>query len=243
MRLDKVLADRGLGTRSEIKKILRQGQVTLHGQAVLKADLQINTDDLPYICYRGEKIDFYAKTVFLLNKPAGVLSMPEAEGVPCALDYLPPAYRSRKFSCVGRLDKYSEGLLLITNDGELIHRLTQPKWKIRKLYYVDFEPEMSSTAAQLVQAAFARGINLGDFVTLAAEFHPLNSTSAEITVQEGKFHQVRRMLSACGYTVKRLLRLKEGPLALQDMAVGAVRQLNEAEIASLYAEVQLTRTD
>ena len=74
MRLDKVLADRGLGTRSEIKKILRQGQVTLHGQVVLKADLQINTDDLPYICYRGEKIDFYAKTVFLLNKPAGVLS-------------------------------------------------------------------------------------------------------------------------------------------------------------------------
>lgn len=241
MRLDKFLAERGLGTRSEIKALLSKGLVTVNGKVVKEAKYQLADFELEQVVYQATNLSPYSKQVFMLYKPVGVLSAAKDDKSPCALDYLPSNLQTRKYSCVGRLDKYSEGLLLLTNDGELIHRLTQPKWQIKKTYKVTFSPELKAGEAELITSQFANGLEMKDLICKPATFQALSANTALVTVSEGKFHQVRRMMAHFAHEVTSLIRLCEGPIELGNLQTGEIRPLNAAEYAKLYAEVALER--
>lgn len=241
MRLDKFLAEKGLGTRTEIKNLLSKGVVSVNGKIIKLAKYQLAEDEREKVSYQGELLSAYKSRVFVLNKPLGVLSSSNDIHVACALDFLPKNLQTRKYSCIGRLDKYSEGLLLLSNDGELIHRLTKPKWEIKKLYRVEFTPELKMGEAELISMQFASGLRISNLDCKPAVFKAIDAHTAEVTVSEGKFHQVRRMLVHFGHEVTRLIRLQEGCIELGEMKSGDLRELSSAEYLSLYAEVKLER--
>lgn len=242
MRLDKFLAEQGLGTRTEIKNLLSKGLVSVNGEIIKLAKYQLAEDEREKVSYQGEILSAYKSRVFVLYKPLGVLSASNDVQVPCALDFLPKNLQTRKYSCIGRLDKYSEGLLLLSNDGELIHRLTQPKWEIKKLYRIEFTPELTSGEAELISDQFTAGLQIADLDCKPAVFQALDNHTADVTVCEGKFHQVRRMLAHFKHDVTRLIRLQEGCIALGDLKSGDLRELTSSEYLNLYAEVKLERS-
>ena len=175
----------------------------------------------------------------MLHKPAGVLTATEDRKQPTVLDLLPPELRRIGLAPVGRLDKDTEGLLLLTNDGELAHRLLSPKYHVDKRYLARVDGELSAADAE----AFARGMTLGDGLEclpaglecLPAGLELLSPQEALVTLREGKFHQVKRMLAARGAPVLYLKRLSMGPLTLDDsLAAGAYRLLRAEEISALY---------
>lgn len=241
MRLDKFLAEHGLGTRSEIKDLLAKGLVTVNNQIIKSAKYQLKDTELMAVSYNGELLSKYQHHVFILHKPQGVLSATTDDSCPCAIDYLPVNLQTRSYNCIGRLDKYSEGLLLLTNDGELLHRLTQPKWQVNKQYYVEFNPALADGEGEIIAKQFKTGLALDDFVCQPALFEMLSASSAKVTVSEGKFHQVRRMLDHFKHEVTTLVRIQEGPISLENLPAGTLRELTDEEYKSLYAEVNLTR--
>lgn len=242
MRLDKFLAEKGLGTRTEIKALLNKGLITVAGEVVKLAKYQLTDLELAKVAYQGELLTAHTSRVFAFYKPIGVLSASNDAKMPCALDYLPKNLQTRKYSCVGRLDKYSEGLLLISNDGELIHRLTQPKWQIKKLYYIEFTPDLAPLEADIIAAQFLNGLKIADLNCKPAIFTALSPNSAKVTVSEGKFHQVRRMLAHFKHEVTKLIRLQEGAICLDNLQPGELRELTEIEYLDLYNELGLKRS-
>lgn len=242
MRIDKFLAANGCGTRKDVKALIDKGLVTVAGNVIKSAKYQLQESDFSQVCCNGEKLNGKLHTLFLLYKPVGILSASQDKNAPCATDFLPESYKSRGFSCVGRLDKHSEGLLLLSNDGQLIHRLTQPKWHIKKTYAVEFTPAVSTATALDMQAAFAEGLDLKDFVCLPAQLTFNDDTRATVCIQEGKFHQVRRMFKHFDLEVTRLIRIKEACLELGNMESGDIRELTLEEINAIYQEVALEYT-
>ena len=180
----------------------------------------------------GETISLCRFTYVMLHKPAGVLTATEDRKQPTVLDLLPPELRRIGLAPVGRLDKDTEGLLLLTNDGELAHRLLSPKYHVDKRYLARVDGELSAADAE----AFARGMTLGDGLEcLPAGLEVLPDRVCVVTLREGKFHQVKRMLAARGAPVLYLKRLSMGPLTLDDsLAAGAYRLLRAEEISALY---------
>lgn len=242
MRIDKFLAANGCGTRKMVKQLLDKGEITVNGVVVTSPKYQLLEEDLPKVACKGQALKGKLHTIFALYKPVGVLSAAKDKSLPCALDYLPKEYKSRDFSCVGRLDKHSEGLLLLSNDGQLIHRLTQPKWQIEKEYYVHFTPSITTEQAVEVAEAFAQGIDLQEFVCLPALFTYVTPNEAKVCIKEGKFHQVRRMFQHCGMEVTRLIRIREGHFSLGTLTSGDIRELSLEECAVIYQEVDLQHT-
>ena len=228
-RLDKFLCDSGAGTRSQVKAILKAGRVAVDGKVEKdnsrKIDPKIQTVTLD-----GEVLGGYRRIVLMMNKPAGFVTATEDKQERTVMELLPEEYRHLDLKPVGRLDKATEGLLLFTNDGDLLHRLISPKKEVPKVYYAQHE----GTAAQEDVAAFAAGLTLRDGLEcLPAKLEPLGSGESLVTVCEGKYHQVRRMMASRGMTVLYLERRQEGALTLGDLPRGAVRELTEAEISSL----------
>lgn len=230
-RLDKLLAGTGKWSRREVKTLVRQGLVRVDGR--LAASVEDKLDPaVAVVTVAGETISLCRFTYVMLHKPAGVLTATEDRKQPTVLDLLPPELRRIGLAPVGRLDKDTEGLLLLTNDGELAHRLLSPKYHVDKRYFARVDGELSATDAE----AFARGMTLGGGLEcLPAGLELLPGHACIVTLREGKFHQVKRMLAARGAPVLYLKRLSMGPLTLDDsLAAGAYRLLRAEEILALY---------
>lgn len=230
-RLDKLLAGTGKWSRREVKALVRQGLVRVDGRLAASAEDKLDPA-AAIITVAGETISLCRFTYVMLHKPAGVLTATEDRKQPTVLDLLPPELRRIGLAPVGRLDKDTEGLLLLTNDGELAHRLLSPKYHVEKRYLARVDGELSAADAE----AFARGMTLGDGLEcLPAGLEVLPDRVCIVTLREGKFHQVKRMLAARGAPVLYLKRLSMGPLTLDDsLAAGAYRLLCAEEISALY---------
>lgn len=228
-RLDKFLCDSGAGTRSQVKCILKAGRVTVDG--IVERDNSRKIDPAQQtVCLDGKELGGKRRLVVMLNKPAGFVTATEDKNERTVMELLPPEARARDVKPVGRLDKATEGLLLFTNDGNLLHRLISPKKEVPKVYYARHE----GMATDDDVTAFASGLTLGDgTVCLPAKLEPLGAGESLVTVCEGKYHQVRRMMASRGMPVIYLERRQEGTLTLGDLPRGQVRELTEQEIRSL----------
>lgn len=228
-RLDKFLCDSGAGTRSQVKLILKAGRVTVDGKVIKDNSCKIDPEKQE-ICLDGEILGGKRRCVVMLNKPAGFVTATEDPVERTVMELLPENMKHLDLKPVGRLDKATEGLLLFTNDGDLLHRLISPKKEVPKIYYARHE----GTATAEDVAAFAAGLTLRDgTVCLSAKLEPLGAGESLVTVCEGKYHQVRRMMASRNMTVLYLERRQEGKLTLGDLPRGQVRELTEEEIANL----------
>lgn len=231
MRLDKYLADCGAGTRSEIKKIIKSGGVQVLGVEKPKADLQIDPETAGVILW-GKKL-VYRKFIYLMmNKPQGYISATWDKKLPTVLDLVPEEYQHFEPFPVGRLDIDTEGLCLITNDGQLAHRLLSPVSHIPKIYTAQIN--MPATKEDI--EAFKKGITLDDgYLCKPALLEMMDdATSVRVTITEGKFHQVKRMFEACGKKVLYLKRIAMNQLVLdENLELGEVRELTNEEILLL----------
>ena len=228
-RLDKFLCDSGVGTRSQVKAIVKSGRVTVDGRPEKDSSRKIDPDT-QVICLDGEQLGGKRQVVVMLNKPAGFVTATEDPVEKTVMELLPAEMKHLDLKPVGRLDKATEGLLLFTNDGDLLHRLISPKKEVPKVYYARHE----GTATEADVRAFESGITLRDgTVCLPAKLEPLGAGESLVTVCEGKYHQVRRMMASREMTVLYLERRQEGCLTLGDLPRGRVRELSEAEIQEL----------
>ena len=228
-RLDKFLCDSGAGTRSQVKLILRVGRVQVDGAPEKDGGRKIDPAKNE-ITLDGVRLAGKYRAVFMMNKPEGYVTATEDAREKTVMELLPAQLRHLELKPVGRLDKATEGLLLFTNDGELLHRLISPKKEVPKVYYARHE----GTASRQDAEAFAAGLTLADgTVCRSAVLEPLGAGESMITVCEGKYHQVRRMMASRGLTVTYLERRREGGLSLDGLPRGGVRALTEEEIAKL----------
>lgn len=232
MRLDKLLADMNLGTRKELKQEIRKGAVLVNGTPV--KDPGLSVDGTEEILWKGKPVRFTAYEYYLLNKPAGVISASEDSKQTTVLDLLGQDRRRDLFP-VGRLDKDTVGLLLISNDGDLAHRLLSPKKHVDKTYYARVAGRVTDEDV----AAFREGFDVDESLhSLPARLEILSVTEknseVHVTIREGKFHQIKRMFSARGMEVLYLKRLTMGPLTLDpDLPEGSFRPLTEEELEAL----------
>lgn len=228
-RIDKLLAATGRWSRREVRDLCRAGRVTVDGTAVSSGQSKIPEDAV--LAVDGAAVDTDPVVWLMLHKPAGLLSATEDPCQPTVLSLLPERYRRMGLFPVGRLDKDTEGLLLLTNDGGLAHRLLSPKYHVDKVYYVETagEPDAGDVSA------LAGGLVLADGLKcLPARLVLLGGNRGELTLREGKYHQVKRMLAARGKPVTYLKRIRFGPLALDDgLERGQWRPLTAGERAAL----------
>ncbi len=228
-RLDKFLCDSGAGTRSAVKAMLKAGRVCVDGAPERDPARKIDPNACT-VTLDGARMGGKRRIVLMLNKPAGYVTATEDAHERTVMELLPEEYRHLELNPVGRLDKATEGLLLFTNDGDLLHRLISPKKEVPKIYYARHEG--STTQADI--EAFATGITLRDGThCLPAKLESLGIGESLVTVCEGKYHQVRRMMASRGMTVNYLERRTEGTLTLGDLPRGAVRELTESEVKTL----------
>ena len=228
-RLDKFLCDSGAGTRSQVKLLLKAGRVTVDGRVEKDNGKKIDPAR-QIVALDGEILGGKRRAVVMLNKPAGFVTATEDPVERTVMELLPDGMKHLDLKPVGRLDKATEGLLLFTNDGDLLHRLISPKKEVPKVYYARHE----GTAGEEDVDAFAAGLTLRDgTVCLPAKLEPQGAGESLVTVCEGKYHQVRRMMASRNMTVLYLERRAEGSLTLGDLPRGQVRELTEDEIAAL----------
>ena len=229
VRLDKFLCDCGIGTRSQVKQILKSGRVTVDGMPIKDGSLKLDPQRQS-VALDGQSLAETGRIVVMLNKPAGYITATEDKEQKTVMELLPQEYRHLDLKPVGRLDKETEGLLLFTNDGDLLHKLISPKKEVPKVYYARHE----GTATQADVEAFAAGLTLRDGTAcLPAKLDALGVGESLVTVCEGKYHQVRRMMASRDMSVTYLERREEGNLKLGNLPRGSVRQLDEDEIADL----------
>ncbi|MGD6840962.1 pseudouridine synthase [Bacillus infantis] len=233
MRIDKVLANLGYGSRKEVKKLLKDGSVTVNEEKIKDAKQHVDPEkDL--IRINGEIVEYREFIYLMMNKPPGVISATEDNRDETVIDLLEAEDLIFEPFPVGRLDKDTEGLLLITNDGQLAHRLLSPKKHVPKTYFAVIDQEV--TEEDII--AFRKGVILDDgYATKPGELNILKSgerSDIELTITEGKFHQVKRMFEAVGKKVVYLQRLSMGPLQLDEtLELGEYRELTEEELQSL----------
>ena len=233
MRLDKYLCETGFGTRSQVKDLLKKGQVMVNGEVVKKPELKINETTDQILC-QGEKASYQKNIYLMLHKPAGVVSATEDNREKTVLDLVRPEDRKNGLFPVGRLDKDTEGLLLLTDDGELAHRLLSPKKHVDKTYYAKIDGQVTEEHVK----QFREGLDIGDEKkTLPAVLTILLSgpvSEIEVTIHEGRFHQIKRMFEAVGCKVTYLKRLSMGSLVLDEtLPPEEYRPLTESELEGL----------
>jgi 16S rRNA pseudouridine516 synthase len=233
LRIDKMLANLGFGSRKEVKQLLKTGAVKINDETVKDAKLHIDPE-VDIVTVNGEVVEYRKYIYLMMNKPKGVISATEDRFEETVLDLLEPADLVYEPFPVGRLDKDTEGLLLLTNDGQLAHQLLSPKKHVPKIYYAVIEGVVTDADV----AAFKRGVTLDDgYTTKPGELKILKSgitSEIELTITEGKFHQVKRMFQAVDKRVIYLKRMAMGPLKLdEDLELGEYRELTEEEIEEL----------
>ena len=235
MRLDKFLVEMGIGSRSQVKQYVKKGAITINGVPARSSDIKIDENN-DTIIYNGKALNYSRYRYFLLNKPAGCVSATSDNLHRTVLDLL-EGENTRDLAPVGRLDIDTEGLLLITNDGALSHRLLSPAHHVPKTYYAEIDGYVTDETA----AHFRCGVDIGDdkktlpanLEILSADMETCRST-VELTITEGRFHQVKRMFQAEGMSVTYLRRISMGALRLDEsLATGHYRALTDDEISSL----------
>ena len=229
-RVDKVLSNLGYGSRAELKKFCKQGLVFVNGKAVSNPGLQVDTD-IDEIVFNGEKINYREFIYLMMNKPDGYISATFDKHDPIVLDLIDDEYLVFEPFPVGRLDKDTEGLLVLTNDGQLAHRVLSPKKHVPKTYYAKIDGKVTEEDIE----AFKNGVTLDDgYETMPSELVILKSdniSEIELTIHEGKFHQVKRMFESVGKTVVYLKRLSMGALKLDEtLELGEYRELTDEEV-------------
>ena len=232
LRLDKYLSEMGRGTRSQVKKEIARGAVLVNGIPAKRPEMKIDTET-DCVEISGEAVSYEKYRYYMLNKPAGVISAAQDKKERTVVDLLEKENGNGLFP-VGRLDRDTEGLLLITNDGELAHRLLSPKKHVDKLYFARVRGRVQDKDA----AKFRQGLDIGDEkLTMPAMLKILQAgecSEVEVTIQEGRFHQVKRMFHAVGKEVTYLKRLRMGPLSLDEsLAPGEYRKLTQEEVEAL----------
>ncbi len=235
MRVDKLLANLGYGSRKEVKQFLKSGQVKINGSVVKDAKEHVDPNK-DSVTLHGEEIEYKEFIYLMMNKPPGVLSATEDTRSETVIDLLEIEDQVYEPFPVGRLDKDTEGLLLITNDGKLAHRLLSPKKHVPKTYFAVIDGEVTEEDVR----AFKKGVTLDDgYISKPGELVILKSgirSDIELTITEGKFHQVKRMFEAVGKRVVYLKRITMGPLVLDEtLELGEYRELEEEEIEALLA--------
>lgn len=231
-RLDKFLVEAGAGSRSQVKEMLKKGRVTVDGIPEKDNSRKIDPQKQE-VRLDGEILTGRRRIVLMLNKPEGFVTATEDKIAPTVMELLPEIYRKQDLKPVGRLDKATEGLLLFTNDGELLHRLISPRKEVPKVYYARHEGQATDEDV----AAFREGLVLKDGLQcLSARLEPFGAGQSLITVCEGKYHQVRRMMASRGMHVTYLERRQEAGLTLGDLPRGSVRELTDEEILEIMAE-------
>ena len=238
VRLQKVLAAAGVGSRRACEELIAEGRVEVDGRIVREMGVRVDPETA-VIRVDGLRVAVGVRTVHLaLNKPKGVLSaMSDDRGRPCLGDYV--ADRVDRLFHVGRLDTETEGLILLTNDGELAHRLAHPSWEIAKTYLAEVQGPVARDIGKRLRA----GVELDDGPAKVDSFRLVGSSSGrvmvEVVLHEGRNRVVRRMLEEVGYPVQRLVRVKVGPVVLGDLRPGRMRQLSHGELGELYRAVEL----
>ena len=240
MRLDKYLVACAVGSRTEVKNFLKSGRVTVNGKKEKSAKLQIN-EDTDEICFDGQKLTYEEFVYYMMNKPQGVISATEDPKHKTVLDLLDDLARSKEVFPVGRLDIDTHGLLLLTNDGQLAHALLSPKRHVDKTYLAQVDRIVTQEDVE----TFAQGIPLKDFTCQPAKLELVsidrekNQSLVRVTIAEGKFHQVKRMVAYCGKEVVNLKRLTMGTLALdENLKRGEWRRLTKEELENLLESVR-----
>lgn len=233
MRLDKYLADCGIGTRAEVKKVIKAGKVQINGQVICKPETKVNevkdTVMVNNVCVRYEKYAYY-----LFHKPAGCVTAVKDNLHKTVMDFF-PGKEFEGFAPVGRLDLDTEGFLLVTNDGQLAHHLISPSHHVAKTYYVELDADILSEHVEL----FRKGFDIGDETpTLPADLVICKdcSSKAYVTLYEGRFHQVKRMFQAIHCNVIYLKRVSMGGLKLGDLPKGNYRKLTIEEVELLSTD-------
>lgn len=236
MRLDKLLANMGFGSRKEVRQLLKKGAVQVNSEQVKDPALHVDPEK-DEVTILGERVVYKEFIYLMLNKPQGVISATEDDRDRTVIDLLDGEHRHFEPFPVGRLDKDTEGFLLITNDGKLAHELLSPKKEVPKTYYAHIDGKVDETDIE----KFAEGLTLDDgYFTKPGQLRVLHSgetSEIELTITEGKFHQVKRMFEAVGKRVVYLKRLSMGPLELDDsLRLGEYRELTDEEVAMLHHE-------
>ena len=239
MRLDKYLVACAVGSRTEVKNFLKAGRVMVNGKKEKSAKLQIN-EEIDEICFDGQKLEYEEFVYYMMNKPQGVISATEDPKHKTVLDLLDDLARSKEVFPVGRLDIDTHGLLLLTNDGQLAHALLSPKRHVDKTYLARVDGIMTQEDVE----KFAQGIPLKDFTCQPAKLELVsidrekNQSLVRVTIAEGKFHQVKRMVAYCDKEVVDLQRLTMGTLTLdEDLKRGEWRRLTKEELEALLESV------
>ncbi|MGY3775724.1 pseudouridine synthase [Helcococcus sueciensis] len=233
MRIDKYLANMGVGTRKEVKDYISKGFILINGEVVKKATQQINENE-DKIEYKNQEIIYKPYIYLMLNKPQGVISATK-DYSKTVIDLLEEKYQNKDIFPVGRLDKDTEGFLLLTNDGKLAHELLSPKKKVNKKYFARVEKGLKKEDIQV----FENGVYLDkeNYLTKPAKLEILSDNEAYITIQEGKYHQVKRMFHAVDNSVIYLKRISMGELSLdENLKLGEYRELTDEEINLLKGE-------
>ena len=239
MRLDRMISECGLASRTETGRACRAGSVTVNGVPVRRADVQVQPEtDCVVFC--GREVRWRKFVYLLLNKPQGYVSATEDGDAPCVTELVPEVYRRMGIFPCGRLDKYTTGLMLLTNDGPLAHRLLAPKSHVTKRYGFRVEKALSPEDICVLEG----GVDIGGYVTAPCRVTLLAPQAGEIAITEGKYHQIKRMMEAVGNRITELERLSFGALVLEPaMKRGDWRELTGDEIKALQNGQPITKQE
>lgn len=239
MRLDRILANAGYGSRKDVRKIIKSGRISLRGQTLKQDSLNLDETELDELMLDGQRLNPKFHFYLALHKPEGCLSAMEDKKQATVAELLPENLISTGLFPVGRLDIDTSGLLLFTNDGTLGFRLTKPEWHVPKRYHFTYEGEkLSQEEVQL----FQNGLQIAELRCRPAELILKADNEAELVLMEGKFHQVKRMVASTGRVLVRLVRLEHGAVTLNGIEnPGEIRHLTNEEIDALYQACDLER--
>ncbi|BDU50203.1 pseudouridine synthase [Haliovirga abyssi] len=226
MRLDKFLTECGLGSRTEVKKIIKKG-IRINGKIVKNGKFQLDEFNSE-VEVDNKRVEYKKYRYYILNKPQGVITATEDAREKTVMDILPTDVIKKNLIPVGRLDKDTEGLLLLTNNGELAHNVLSPKKHVKKKYFVKCEKEVNLADIKLLE----NGVDIGNYITKPAKVELLNEKEINLEISEGKFHQIKRMLKAVDNEVIYLKRVEFGELKLKDfnLGLGEVVEVSEKDI-------------
>ena len=225
MRLDKYLTECGIGSRKEVKKIIDSGAVSVNEKIVSSPKENVN-EEKDIVKYKEEIIKYKKFRYYILNKISGYITAVDDPREKTVMDILPDWVIKKDLAPVGRLDKDTEGLLLLTNDGQLNHRLLSPKSHIDKTYYAELEKDISEDDLEKLR----KGVDIGGYITMPEEAKKIEEKKIHLTIKEGKFHQVKKMLEAVNNKVVYLKRISFGKLELKEMELGEVKEVEIGDI-------------
>lgn len=236
MRLNKIIADAGISSRRGADELIADGRVTVDGHQIRELGIKIDPD-IHQVAIDGETITRYlTKSYLVLHKPKGVLStMYDPEGRPSLADFID--LRKERLFHVGRLDKDSEGLILLTNDGDLTFRATHPSFGLEKTYIIEFEGRLETG----IDKVLLKGVELEDGMGRVLSFKQLSANWIEVKIHEGRYHIIRRLMESVGVEVLRLIRTNFGPISLGDTPEGRWRDLNQQELLNIQNALNLNQ--